>query len=120
MRIISFSKKWEKLSQSEFTTFRFTRKDTDWHIGEVVQVYYKNRTPQREKLFEAEIINKEMRKIATAFEQYRPTEEEAKADGFPNLFEMNTYFRKTYGEARLFEEPINKLTLKRVESPGRS
>jgi len=110
MRIISFSKKWGKLNQPEFTTFRFPRKDRDWEVGETVQVYYKNRTPQRERLGIAKIVNKELRKIATAFEQYRPTEEEAVADGFKNLLEMNIYFRETYGQ-RIFEEPINKLTL---------
>lgn len=113
MRILSFSKKWDKLQQPEFTTFRFLRKDKDWFIGETVQVYYKNRSPQREKIGEAEITNKELRKIATAYEPYRPTEEEAKADGFASLFEMNTWFRETHG-SRIFEEPINKLTLKWV------
>ena len=113
MRIIGFSKKWDKLQQPEFTTFRFFRKDKDWYIGELVQVYYKSRSPKREKLGEAEIISKEMRKIATAFEQYRPTEAEAQADGFDNLFQMNAYFRDTYG-SRIFEEPINKLTLRSI------
>lgn len=111
MRIISFTKKWDKLQKPEFTTFRFARKDRDWEIGERVQVYFKNRTPQREKLGEAIITNKELRKIATAYEQYRPTEEEAVADGFSSVFEMNTFFRDTHGH-RIFEEPINKLTLR--------
>ncbi len=97
MRIISFSKRWDKLQQPEFTTFRFPRKDRDWEEGEV--------------------IKKELRKIATAYEEYRPTETEAKADGFENLFEMNTYFRKSYGEERIFREPINKLTLRWVVPP---
>lgn len=118
MRIVSFSKKWGKLhlelpieERPEFTTFRFPRKDRDMEVGERVQVYFKNRTPQREKLGEAIIINKEMRKIATAYEPYRPTEEEAIADGFTSLFEMNVWFREVHGN-RIFEEPVNKLTLK--------
>ena len=109
MRILSFSKRWQKLSNPVFTTFRFPRRDEDWQVGEMVQVYYKNRTPQRERLGEAKIINKELRKIATV------TEQEAIADGFANLFEMNTWFRKTQ---RIFEEPINKLTLRWVEQSG--
>ena len=113
MRIISFSKKWDKLQQPEFTTFRFFRKDQNWYIGETVQVYFRSRSPQREKLGIAEIVNMELRKIATSHEQYRPTEDEAQADGFDNLFQMNAYFRETYG-SRIFEEPINKLTLKWV------
>lgn len=112
MRILSFNKKWAKLQNSEFTTFRFSRKDRDWEVKEHVQIYLKNRTPQREKLGDAIIINKELRKIATALKQYRPTEQEAIADGFSSLIDMNTYFRKTYGSARLFAEPINKLTLR--------
>ena len=111
MRIISFNKKWGKLEQKEFTTFRFQRRDKDWEVNETVQVFYKSRSPQREKLGIAQITNKEMRKVATAFEQYRPTEAEAQADGFDDLFQMNVYFRETYG-SRIFEEPINKLTLK--------
>jgi len=111
MRIISFTKKWQKLSNPEFTTFRFPRRDRDWYIGEVVQLYLRNRTPQREKLGEAEIINKEVRKIATAYEPYRPTEAEAIADGFGSSVEMNVWFRKTYG-SRIFEAPVYKLTLR--------
>lgn len=113
MRIISFSKKWEKLQQKEFTTFRFPRKDRDWEVGEKVQVFYRNRTPLREKLGMAEITNKEIRKLGTTFEEYRPTESEAIADGFDSLREMNGYFRDTYGR-RIFQEPINKLTLRWV------
>jgi len=30
MRILGFSKKWDKLKDPEFTTFRFERKDKDW------------------------------------------------------------------------------------------
>lgn len=110
MRIISFSERWHKLNNKEFTTFRFPRKDKDWVVGEQVQVFFKSRSPHREKLGIAKIIGKEMRKIATAHEKYRPTEAEAQADGFDNLFQMNAYFRDTYG-SRIFEEPVNKLTL---------
>lgn len=111
MRIISFSEHWPKLKQPEFTTFRFPRKDRDWYIGEVVQVYFKNRTPQREKLGIAEIINKETCKIGSAYEHFRPTEAEAIVDGFASLIEMNKWFTKVHGD-RIFMQPINKLTLR--------
>jgi hypothetical protein len=114
LRIISFCKRWTKLEQSEFTTFRFPRKDRDWEVGERVQVYLKNRSPQRENLGEAKIIKKEMRVIATIHTEYLPTEEEAIADGFNSLIEMNEFFRDTYG-SRIFGEPINKLTLRWVK-----
>ena len=113
MRIMSFAKKWGKLKQKEFTSFRFPRKDRDWQVGEVVQVFYKSHSPARVKLGIATIAKSELRKIATAHGEYRPTETEAQADGFDNLFQMNAYFRETYG-SRIFEEPINKLTLEWV------
>lgn len=118
MRILSFSRKWAKLHlelpiehRPYFTTFRYPRRDKDWSRHEIVQVYYKTRTPEREKLGVAEITNKELRKIATAYKVYESTEAEAQADGFVNLREMNEWFRKTHGK-RIFEEPVNKLTLR--------
>jgi len=115
MRIISFSKKWVKLKQPDFTTFRFPRKDRDWEVGEVVQVYYKNRTPQREKLGEAKILKLEKRYF------YLPDEDvplrslmshaEAKRDGFKNYQDMTAWLEKSYG-GRIYDEPMNKLTLR--------
>ena len=104
MRILSLSKKWDKLNQPEFTTFRFPRKDRDWDVGEEVQVFFKNRSPQREKLGEAVIIAKENRKYGAN------TDTEAQVDGFSDLRDMERWMIKTYGEARTFE-PMNKLTL---------
>ena len=112
MRILGFSKKWDKLKQNTFTTFRYPRGDKDWAIGEQVQIVFKPRSKDREVLGQAEIINKEIRKIGTAFEQYLPTEEEARADGFSSIIEMNKYFSDTYGR-RIFQEPIHKLTLRK-------
>jgi len=106
MRIISFSKKWDKLREDIFTTFRFPRKDKDWFVGEVVQVFYKSRSPQREKLGIAVIFNKEIRLGAK-------DDEEAKADGFIDMCDMERWMIKTYGEAKTWQ-PMNKLTLKWV------
>ena len=105
MRILSFSKKWDKLQQPEFTTFRFPRKDKDWFVSEVVQVYFKNRSPNRKKLGEAEIIHKELKKYGA------DTEAEAQADGFISLRDMERWMIKAHGEARTYE-PMNKLTLR--------
>jgi len=109
MRIISFSKKWDKLSQPKFTTFRFPRKDKDWYVGEVVQVFFKSRSPQREKLGEAEIIAKELK--LTSDSATDVTDAEAKADGFNNVRDMETWMRKTYGEVKAWTR-MNKLTLR--------
>lgn len=123
-RIISFSRKWEKLNQPYFTTFRFPRKDRDWEVGETAQVFFKNRSPQREKLGTAQIIDKTKRcmaKIGDTTGEILVTNEEAKADGFkdergqPAYFNMWEYLWDFYGGERLLNEPINKLTLRWLE-----
>jgi len=106
MRIISFSQRWPKLLNQEFTTFRYPRKDKDWFVGEAVQIFFKSRSPQREKLGDAIIVNKVLR--------FGPRDDkEAQDDGFIDTADMERWMRKTYGEAKLWER-INKLTLKRV------
>ena len=82
MRILSFSQKWDKLKQSVFTTFRYPRADKDWFVGEHVQVYHKNRSPNREKLGIAEIVNITSRHLDTL------THDEAVRDGFKSTIEM--------------------------------
>lgn len=114
MRILGFTKKWDKLNQPIFTTFRFPRRDKDWQLDEIVKVVFRPRSKDRETLGVARIVQKSLRKIGTAFEQYQPTEEEAKADGFPSLIEMNKWFSEIYG-SRIFREPINKFTLRWVK-----
>ena len=105
MRIISFSKKWDKLKLPEFTTFRFPRKDKDWYVSEKVQVFYKNRSPQREKLGEALIIGKRLQSIRQI------NESEAIADGFPNAFQMWLWLKETYKTIYMHQR-MNKLTLR--------
>lgn len=121
MRIISFSKKWGKLQQPEFTTFRFPRKDKDWYVGEVVQVFYKNRSKNREFLGVAKIKNKEPRAMGRLGDKtgcQHVTNEEAIAGGFPGTEVKRGYFHMWeflwgyYGGERLLNEPMNKLTVK--------
>ena len=120
MRIISFSKKWQKLSNLEFTTFRFPRADKDWYVGEMVQVYFKNRSPQREKLGEAQIIGKEKRELDSWFveQEVAPlvSEQEAMADGFSSVEDMTQYMEKQYGLDYI--SLFNKLTLRWVAQQG--
>ena len=102
MRVLGFSKKWDKLNDTEFTTFRFPRKDRDWQIGEIVQVVYKpRRKGGGEKLGVALIINKEFVRVKNI------TEDEAIKDGFNNFFEMWLFLKKPDGY-----KPMNKLTLR--------
>ena len=114
MRIISFTEKWLKLKQPEFTTFRYPRRDRDWCLGEIVQVYYKNRSPKRERLGVAQIIAKERRELDPHFIGEAPliTTDEAIADGFANRNVMDEFMQKQYGLAYI---PLfNKLTLRWV------
>ena len=129
MRILGFSKKWKKLNQDEFTTFRLTRKDKDWQICELVQIVYKPRSKERENLGFAEIINKEQRSAV----KLDPldgipiiSDDEALADGFESkvnryglfispYFVMWEWLFDTHDIRRLIKEPINKLTLKWIK-----
>lgn len=114
MRIMSFSKKWDKLSQPEFTTFRYPRGDKDWYVGEIVQVYFKSRSPQREKLGVAEIIGKEWRELDPWFAKTDGVKlvagYEAIADGFAGRDDMVAFMEKQYGLDYL--SLFNKITLR--------
>jgi len=80
-------------------------------MGEKVQVYYKNRSPQlREKLGEAEIIAIVQREVRSG----KPaiTELDAHEDGFDSIEEMRAYMSLTYGKG--YPSRFNRLTLKWV------
>ena len=112
MRILGFSKEWDKLKQDEFTTFRFSRRDRDWEVGEVVQVVYKPRSKEREVLGVVEIVSKEARCFAVGT-RHCTTREEAIEDGFSGFQEMRKWLLQTHGK-RVDEEWMNKLTLRWV------
>ena len=110
MRILGFSKRWNKLEHPKFTTFRFPRKDStkgrDWHESEQVQVVYHPRHKNREILGIAKITSKEPRYLA------RITNQEAKTDGFVNYLDMMRWLSSTYPDRELLtRQPMNKLTL---------
>lgn len=114
-RILDFAEKWCKLSDNEFTTFRFKRKDKDWYVGEFVKVVYKNRSKkkgEREELGIAEIIGKEPKMILEDV-----SGEEAKKDGFQSISDMVIWLRKKYRRYgdRIEREPMNKLTVRWVK-----
>ncbi len=133
MRIIGFSKKWNKLGEMIFTTYRFPRKDKDWAVEEVVQAVYKPRSKEREVLGIARIIRKEPKDLNKQFHYYTGgysepntpdtiTPDEAKEDGFAGMHgggdteKMRKFFQDTYGYKRCKEERINKLTLYWIET----
>lgn len=123
MRVLGFSEMWPKLNKLEFTTFRFSRRDKDWQVGEIVKVVYKPRSRSRQLLGEAQIIGKESRRI----DRYRGspsipyggfvTEEEAIKDGFASSKEMLSWLEKAHGKDGRWTsgEPMNKLTLRWVK-----
>ena len=120
MRILGFSKKWGKLKQPEFTTFRHPRGDKDWYIGEQVRVVFQpRRKGGGEILGVAEIVKKEIRELDSFFTDgviVKPTgvklvtDTEAIADGFASRFEMGEWMEHTYGLD--FISRMNKLTLR--------
>ncbi len=113
MRILSFTLMWPKLEKQEFTTFRCERRDKDWQLGELVQVYFKARSPNRKKLGVAEIVGKERRRIIAY--TGLSGEEEAIDDGFSGWDDMLRWLYKAH--KRLPEE-MNKLTIKWLEKLG--
>jgi len=114
MRVLGFSKKWAKLQSDSFTTFRFPRKDTDWKVGETVQIVYHPRSNvDREVMGQARIVLKEAYLLKPTIGYHYPTEEDAEADGFECLDEMLDWFYETYGE-QIFTRSINKLTLEKI------
>jgi len=112
MRILGFSKKWNKLSQKEFATFRYPRVDKDWYIGEKVQIIIQPRKKGGgEKLGIAEIVNKEIRELDPFFQSDSLiTDKEAIEDGFDNREDMVDWMQKTYGLDYI--SAMHKLTLR--------
>jgi hypothetical protein len=112
VRILGFSKKWPKLEQKEFTTFRLPRRDRDWEEGEQAQIVYRPRSKDREPLGVASITRKETRRFFKGQPGDKElTHREAIADGFISTGDMMLWMVKAHGE-RVHNEPLNKLTLK--------
>jgi len=119
MRILGFSQKWSKLDFPEFTTFRHTRGDRDWDVGEQVQIVIQpRRKGGGDKLGIAEIIGKELRELDPFFAHVAPlvTKEEAIADGFNSREDMVYYMEKQDGLDYI--SIFNKLTLRWVDDAG--
>ena len=123
IKIMSFDKRWPKLQQPEFTTFRHQRGDRAWEIGEYVWVFYKARSKARELLGIAEIIGKELRELDSFFtdgKRIKPldvplvTDAEAIADGFQNREGMVSYLEKREGSNYI--SLLHKLTLRWVKA----
>ena len=110
MRILSVNQYWEKLKEHEFTTFRFPRRDKDWHVREIVKVVFKPRTKERAKIGVAKIIDKEQKILEEI------SEEEARKDGFLSIEDMMQWFKQR-DDDRIEKEAINKLKLQWIYGP---
>lgn len=118
MRVLGMTEKWPKLQKPEFTTFRFSRHDKDWAVGEQVQVVYKpRRKGGGEPLGIAEIIGKYAVMIFSVPppDPISPIGEVSQAqaleDGFEGKCSMQLWMWHTY-KRRAINEPVNKLTLR--------
>lgn len=124
MRIIGYSKKWDKLNlelpveeRPDFTTFRFEHKSQPYEIGQLAQQVYKpRRKGGGELLGIAEIVGKEIK--LTGEWDADVTDEEAQADGFRDMGDMEKWMIKAYGTHRVNNEPMYKLTLKWIGVRG--
>jgi len=109
MRMLGFSKRWDKLNQGEFTTFRFPRKDKDWEVGEMVRIVLRPRSKDREVLGVAEIVEKKPKPCCTI------SDEEARKDGFRSWIDMHRWLVAVYRMPEISSLTMNKLTLRWVE-----
>ena len=118
MRILGFSRKWDKLKNDTFTTFRFERRDADWTGGEIVQIVYKPRSKNREVLGVATITWRNIRLMPSTghsvFHVDAPliSHAEAVADGFESVAGMREWLQGTHGKERALL--MNKLTLRKI------
>lgn len=108
MRVLGFERKWPKLRNPLFTTFRYQRRDRDYEVDEVLQIVVKPRSKNREYIGNAEIVAKQSILINEI------SEDEAKTDGFIDLADMQKWLANTYGndDRFTFNQPMNKLVLK--------
>ena len=122
MRIISFTEYWvnlvlnvPKLETDQFSTWRFTRRDKDYFVGEKLQVWFRQRSPKRKFLFNAEVVSKTPRQLFDKNETLNISWAEAKVDGFESPEIMFHFLVKAHGEQRVKTEPINILFLRKIK-----
>lgn len=122
MRILAFDRKWNKLDNNTFSTFRFPRLDWDWQVGEHVQIVLHPRSKEREVLGIARIVGKELReldpyftdgKVVTPIGVALVTDEEAIEDGFTGREDMVRRMQKKHGLD--YSSLMNKLSLQWVK-----
>lgn len=124
MRILGFSRKWDKFHlelpvdrRPPFTTFRFPRKDAskgrDWHQDEQVQIIYHHRSQtDREYLGNGLIVAKYPKLVREI------SDNEARTDGFPSGYPEMLQWLAAHSEWWLMTLPtqwINKLFIEWIK-----
>jgi len=94
MRTLSFSTAKDKILVSKFCTIRPKRK-SPYKVGELVKLYWKQRTKNNEVLGYARI--KETPPLRFCDLSFTQLSERAQEDGFATIREMLEYFEKRYG-----------------------
>ncbi|MFA5389151.1 MAG: hypothetical protein WC312_05285 [Candidatus Omnitrophota bacterium] len=111
---MGFSLRWDKFNQPRFTTFRFERKDSskgmDWKVGEVIQIWIKPRSREKRQMLGTAKIMDKVRRDGPRF----ITNEEAKADGFKDKYDMWKWMLRNHTPEQLVR-PLYKLTLEWVD-----
>ena len=122
MRVLGFNQRWPKLNldkpvelRPDFGTFRFTRKDRDWQVDEIVEVViHPRKKGGGEHTGIAEIFDKEPRNMTLASGNNSipmVTEQEAKSDGFTSVEDMQLWMQKSHPD-HAYYEPMNKISLR--------
>ena len=107
MRVLGYSKKWDKLQKTQHTTFRFTRKDRDWALKEMVQEVYHPRSSK-----DREIVNRMSRIDGIQSLWVKDiTDAEAVEDGFKDAVDMLAWLVAAHGSERCQKEQIHKLSI---------
>lgn len=114
MRILGFSRiDWQnfdthgpKMVALKFSTWRWARRDTDWYMGELVQVVLKPRSNERVVLGTAGLSSVQPREL------YSITDEEARADGFGQSWELRSYLStERYRRKLKYGHTLNKIVV---------
>jgi hypothetical protein len=100
---------WPKLANPMCST---VRPHSHWKAGQTVQVYYRNRGPNRKALGIADIVSVETVVLNAIFIEHGRllTDAEARDDGFADLKGMAAWMYRTYHDK--FSPVMDKLTLR--------
>ena len=107
-RIISFSVLKEKVKSGEKSQSIRRPRKRPFEIGEIVSIWWKQRSPNGHYMFHARI-----RKIVDFF-LWDLTDEEAVRDGFPDRFTAVEWIEKRYRKDKTFKGAMRIIRFERI------